>query len=181
MLKQLTNKLEYLFDNDLHFNLALEPSVVDAKKNFILTENTSHLKNLSYIYNGEINPQNIESLFAQISCFFEINFLMFREKTGAKFKVGLTTLYGKKITNLEGWPGLSLPNVPLYTVCRTGGISLLRKFELQDLDAEKKMTAYLLPLSPRCTFVAVTNQADPWSKIKIETLQETLMKINFNI
>jgi hypothetical protein len=181
MFKQLTSKLEYLFENDSHFNLALEPSVADARKNFVLTENLSQLRNLSYVFNNEINARNIESLFAQIACFFEINFLMVREKPVSKFKVCMTTLFGKKINNLEGWPAMSLPEGSLYTVYRTGGHALLRKFGLQDLDADKKMTAFLLPVTSRCTFVFVTKVADPWSKVKIETLQDTLMKINFNL
>jgi hypothetical protein len=181
MFKQLTTKLEYLFENDTHFNLALEPSVADAKKNFVLTEDLPQLRNLSYVFNNEINSQNIESLFAQLACFFEINFLMAREKPESRFKVCLTTLFGKKINNLEGWPSMSLPEGKLYTVYRTGGHSLLKKFSLQDLDADKKMTAFLLPVTSRFTFVFLTKVAEPWSKVKIETLQDTLMKINFNL
>jgi len=181
MFKQLSSKIEFLFENDLHFNLAQEPSVVEARKNFVLTENISHLKNLSYVYNGEINPQNIESLFAQLSCFFEINLLATRDKPTDRFKICLTTLFGKKINNLEGWPSLSLPAGNLYTVYRTGGYSLLKKLSLQDLDSEKKMTAFLLPISNRCTLILITKVAEPWSRIKIETLQDTLMKINFNL
>ncbi len=181
MFKQLSSKIEYLFDNDLHFNLAQEPSVVEARKNFVLTENISHLKNLSYIYNGEINSQSIESLFAQLACFFEVNILATKSTQNNKFKICLTTLFGKKINNLEGWPSLSLPPGKLYSVYRTGGYALLKKLGLQDLDADKKMTAFLLPLTPNCTLILVTKVAEPWSRIKIETLQDTLMKINFNI
>ena len=181
MFKHLTSKIEYLFDNDQHFNLALEPSVVEAKKNFVLTDNLSHLQNLSYIYNGEINSQNIESIFDQISCFFEINMLMIRDNTGGKFRVALTTLFGKRINNFESWPVLSLPEGTLYKVYRTGGYAMLNKFGLKDLDPEKTMTAFLLPLTPRCTFIAISRVAEPWSKLKIETLQDTLMKINFNL
>lgn len=181
MFKQLSSKIEYLFDNDLHFNLAQEPSVVEAKKNFVLTENISHLKNLSYVYNSEISAQNIENLFTQLACFFEINVLASREKASDKFKIRLTTLFGKKINNLEGWPSLSLPNGAICSVYKTGGFALLNKLGLQDLDPEKKMTAFLLPLSPRCTLILVTKVAEPWSRLKIETLQDTLLKINFNL
>lgn len=181
MFKQLSSKIEYLFDNDLHFNLAQEPSVVEARKNFVLTENISHLKNLSYVYNGEINSQNIESLFAQLSCFFEVNLLVTRPKPEERYKICLTTLFGKKIDNLEGWPTLSLPEGKLYTVYRTGGFALLKKLGLQDLDSEKKMTAFLIPLTPRCTLILFTKVAEPWSRLKVETLQDTLMKINFNL
>jgi hypothetical protein len=179
MFKQLTKKLEYLFDNDTQFNLALEPSLVEARSRFVLTENVSHLQNLSYVYNSEVTQENMENLFAQIACYFEVNFLMCKDKTN--YKTRFATLYGKKINNLDSWTHLTLPEVPLYKVYKTQAYALLKKFGLKDLDESKKMTSFLFHLTPSCTLVVMTEVAEPWSKLKIETLQQTLMKISFNL
>ena len=181
MLKQLTRKLEHLFDHDSNLNLVQEPSLVEARRLFNLTENISHLENLSFIYNSEVDQKNIEALFSQISCYFELNFLLVKQKKTAKHKAAQSILYAKKINNLESWPALSLPAIPLFKVFKTSAYPLLKKFHLQDLDQDKKMSAYLLRLSSDCTLLLVTEVAEPWTKIKIESLQNTLMKINFNL
>ncbi|MGZ3690133.1 MAG: hypothetical protein ACXVAX_01435 [Pseudobdellovibrio sp.] len=185
MFKKLTFKLEKIFDHDSSQNLALEHSINEARSEFEITENLAHLNNLSYVYNFEVNAQNIETLFTQIACYFEINFLLFRPKTNQglskKFKTKNAILYGRNINNIEVWPLISLPNVPLYKVFKTNSHAILKKIQLQDLDREKKMFCYLLKLSDDCVLVLATQTAEPWAKLRIETLQSTLMKINFNL
>ena len=181
MLKHLRNKLENLFDHDANASLALEASVLEAQRQFTPTENTAHLQNLSYIYNSEVNTNNIESLFTQLACYFEMNFLLVKPDAKQKYKTKYASLFGKKINNAESWPSVNLPAISLFTIYKTPAQSFLKKFHLQELDASKKMFAYLVALSPNCTLILVSKQAEPWSKIRIETLQQTLMKINFNL
>lgn len=181
MLKQLSSKLENLFDHDANISLALEASVIEAQKQFTPTENTAHLQNLSYIYNSEVNTANIQSLFTQLACYFEMNFLLIRADTKQKHKTIHATLFGKEINNTDSWPAVNLPDISLFTVYKTPAQSFLKKFHLNELDTDKKMFAYLLALTPNCTLILVSKQAEPWSKIRIETLQQTLMKINFNL
>ena len=180
MLKKLSIKIESLFDHDNHNSLAQEHLITEARHKFEITDNLAHLENLSYVFNFEVKDEDIENLFSQISCYFEINFLLYKQ-SNKKYKPRASVLYGKKINTIESWPIVSLPQVPIFKVYKTNAHQLLKKFFLQELDPQNKMFCYLLKLSEECVLVLATQTAEPWAKLRIETLQNTLMKINFDL
>jgi hypothetical protein len=124
-----------------------------------------------------------------LSCFFEMSFVFKKpvliganqQRRSLDFQADYVCLYGQKITSAYLQVPVKLPKANFYKVLKTKAYSFLRKFKLQDLDSEKKMNCYLIRISENVTFVFVTNMADPWAKVKIETLQQTLMRINFNL
>jgi hypothetical protein len=189
MFKKITATLENLLDHDSNQNFVNELGLLDARKNYLASENLNELENLSYAHSFEVNDENLNILMDSLSCFFEMSFVFKKPlpiratnlRRSSDFQADYVCLFGQKITSVHLQAPAKLPKTDLYKVLKTNAHSFLRKFKLQDLDSEKKMSCYLIRISENVTFVFVTNMADPWAKVKIETLQQTLMRINFNI
>ena len=189
MFKKITATLENLLDQETNQNFVNELGLHEARKKYLASENLNELENLSYAYSNEVNSQNLTLLMDTLSCFFEMSFV-FRKPTAlssttarrlSEYQADYVCLFGQKITSTQVQIPAKLPKADLYKVLKTKAHSFLKKFKLQDLDAEKKMSCYLIRISDDVTFVFVNNMADPWAKVKIETLQQTLMRINFNL
>ena len=189
MFKKITATLENLLDHETNQNFVNELGLHEARKNYLSSENLNELENLSYAYSSEVNSENLTILMDTLSCFFEMSFVFKKPvllnttalRRSPDYQADYVCLFGQKITSAHLQVPAKLPKADLYKVLKTKAHSFLKKFKLQDLDSDKKMSCYLIRISENVTFVFVTNMADPWAKIKIETLQQTLMRINFNL
>lgn len=182
MLKKLSTKLEVLFDQSVHAQIPepQEKKATAAVKNIptqdlVINDNNS-LKNLSYIYNGEVNQSQLSHLFSQICAHFEAGFLF--EKNGAKSKIIDCYMMTKQIPDIANFSEIRLPQTQILKVLKMPGSSFLRKFNLQHLDLGEKTECYLIHLSPRHAIALISSLAEPWISVKLETLQQTLMKIS---
>ncbi|MFZ3229744.1 MAG: hypothetical protein WA160_06040 [Pseudobdellovibrio sp.] len=172
MIKKWNDKLEKIF-NSTNQDLAL----LESSQNFELNSDNLYLENLSYIYTNPIRPQNIQSLFSQLSPFFEIGFLLEKQKSyhtpTQMFAFGqLSNIAEKNIL-------LKLPATSVYTIVRTSAVGILKKMNFAFLNSQNKMSAFVISVSPSLSILVVTKIADPWLKLRLESLQKTLMKVNF--
>lgn len=182
MFKSVTSKLEWLFDHDSGQNPILDHALMEAKKKFTAIENNKHLANLSYVFSGEVDRENISHLTAQIGCYFEMVFLCKRkDELKSKYHVTETVLYNKKTNVAESAGPFRLPKTPIFRVFRTTSYGFLSRLNLAELDPERKLKIYTLRLNENYSLVLACKTAEPWAKLKIETLQNSLMKINFNL
>lgn len=189
MFKKITATLENLLDHESNQNFVNELGLHEARRSYLSSENLNELENLSYAYSFEVNAENLNTLMDTLSCFFEMSFVFKKPaligatqlRRSVDFQADYVCLFGQKITSAHLQVPAKLPKADLYKVLKTKAYSFLKKFKLQDLDSEKKMSCYLIHISENVTFVFVTKMADPWAKVKIETLQQTLMRINFNL
>jgi hypothetical protein len=189
MFKKITATLENLLDQETNQNFVNELGLQESRRKYLASENLNELENLSYAYSHEVNSENLNMLMDTLSCFFEMSFVfkkpLLMNTTSLRrltdYRAEYVSLFGQKIISNHLQVPAKLPKADLYKVLKTKAHSFLRKFKLQDLDSDKKMSCYLIRISENVTLVFVTDMADPWAKVKIETLQQTLMRINFNL
>jgi hypothetical protein len=190
VLKKFVVSLEKLLDYESTNENIFQSSTSELKNTFHISDNLNEIENLSYAFQERpVDSTNIERLVEKISCFFEIVFLVDLNSSKTSDNKSLTAsssqtlelvyIYGKKTNPINKGTGTVIPNVPVYKVFKTSAFRFLEKFQIQSLDQNKKMNCYLIRVSKKYAFVLVGQLAEPWSKIRVETLQNALMKINF--
>lgn len=180
MFKKMNSKLEALFEQKPDILANPEYNLNETQKTFQILNNNQLIENLSYVFEGEVTQKNLEPLFLQLSSYFEIGFLM-QKINKTDYKMQSAFVYAKKINNTKEYRSIRLPVTPVFHILKTPASSFLKKFNMQTLDPSNKMDAYLLAISPTQSIVLITLMAEPWAGLKIQTLQNTLMKINFNL
>ncbi|MEK6627952.1 MAG: hypothetical protein AABY53_04950 [Bdellovibrionota bacterium] len=185
MFKKINAKIEDLFDqpeSNLQNTLKdLGPVATSVQNNFQSLNNNKMLENLSYIFSSEVNSKNLTNLFLQLSSYFEIGFLLQKDQDKGSSAVIASFVFGKNIEIAEGFKTINLPNPGICNVVKSSAHQILTYFNIENLDPENKMMSYLIPLSTHHSIVVMTETAEPWANLKIESLQKMLMKINFNL
>ena len=179
MLKKINTTLEELFTPTI-VDTHMKQSSIEIRKDFLLDNNKS-LENLSYIFSNEINHNNLTSLFSQLACYFEVGFLLQKNENLDNYSIKDIFSFSQRINITQKLKEIKLPTTPIFTILTTNTTSLLNHFELRDLDPDEKMNSFLIPLSSHYTIIMITQTAEPWLRLKMESLQKTLMKINFII
>ncbi len=174
MLKKLNAKLENLFDENSTPHFLTDPGLIAARKNYQGVDNAQLLENLSYIFSEEVDATTLPNLFSQLCSHFEIGYL----QANASQKI---TLYGKPWPLVASTRQMKLPLTPLFKVFKTSGELVLAHFKIEELDPAKKMQSYLVRIADGHYFIFVSATAEPWARLRLEALQNTLMKINFNL
>lgn len=174
MLKKLNLKLENLFDENSTPHFLTDPGLIAARKNFQAVGDAHLLENLSYIFSEEVDSTMLQNLFSQLCSYFEIGYLQSNDKQNI-------TLFGEPWALVASTAILKLPDTPLFKVFKTNGAMVLSHFQIEELDPAKKMQAYMVRIANGHYFVFVSATAEPWARLRIEALQNTLMKINFNL
>ena len=174
MLKKINAKLESLFDENSAPHFLTDPSLISARKNFQAVDNNHLLENLSYVFSDELNAEKLPTLFAQLCSHFEIGYM----QTADAQQV---TLFGKPWALVASTSFLKLPEIPLFKIFKTDGALVLKHFKITELDPGRRMQSFLIRFSDRHYFIFLTATAEPWIGLRIEALQNTLMKINFNL
>jgi hypothetical protein len=173
MIKKLNTQIEKLFDQS---NQAM--GFEELKKKFLLSENNSEIDNLSYIFTKHVNKQDLQLLFTQLSSFFEVGFLF--EKSGSPvYQAVQVFAFSKQMQNLDGLKLITLPQPEIFKILSTDSKSFLNFFKLSELDRENKFESFLIRLSERHSIVLMSSLAEPWLKIRLESLQKALLKIHF--
>lgn len=172
MIKKWNETLEKIFEsNNQDLNL------IESSQNFELNPDNSYLENLSYVYNNTVEKNNLPSLFSQLSPYFEIGFLL--EKQDRSHTTTHMFAYGNLIDLKKKSTTLSLPNSTVFTVLKTSAPAILKKMNMNFLNPQNKLNAFVISVSPQYSFLVFTKLADPWLKLRLESLQSTLMKIYF--
>jgi hypothetical protein len=180
MFKKINSKLENLFDqNQSGFVNAEAPVSIEANSSFQPENNNQMLENLSYVFSGDVTSENLVHLFSQLSPYFEAGILLQKDTKTLAYKTKEAFVHSKKINSVENFKLIKLPQTTLFKILKSPAYGLLQRFNMQSIDNEKKMTSYLIPLPSGYTIVVISKVAEPWARLKIESLQKTLMKINF--
>lgn len=181
ILKKLNSKLEQLFDQDPHHNWLIEQGFLEAQKSFVPESTLNTLNHLSYVYNSEVNAENVHNFLTQLACHFDGALLLQAAPGESAFRVSRAILFGKPVSESIKWPLVKWPAFKLYQVYKTQATGLFKKLHLTALAENKKATAYLIKTSDTSLLIVFTTQAEPWAQLKMSSLQHTLMKINFNL
>lgn len=180
MLKKINSHLESLFDGSSEIAI-VEEKKISTKKDFQLVENHKLIENLSYVFTGEITAKNITNLFTQLSAYFEIGFLLKLNELTGQHRPIQAFAFQQNLTLPTSLRAIRLPESAIFTVLISNGNNMLRHFGLTNLDPQKKMNSYLIHLSDDYSFIFISAIAEPWASLRVETLQKTLMKINFSL
>lgn len=179
MIKKINQKIEKLFESSSDI-FALH----ELKSNFLLEENIQLISNMSYAYQKAVRQDEFLYLFSQLSCFFEVG-LCFKKMSNNfnanKYNAIQMFAYGKQFTNLDNLPEVVFPQTTLFNILSTNSRSFLKKMNLQNLDMNNNLQAYLISISSEFSILLFTEYAEPWAKLRFEKLQSTLMKINFEL
>ncbi len=175
MLKKINTKLEHIFDDNSFHLHEIENKHLYAKKETVIVDNIRLLENISYIFSSEIKKEQLPALIEKISIFFEACFL-FEKKIDNSYAVSEAFYYTEHI---KCDAKLKLPQGNICSILKTASLPLLKKMNLEIIDRESKLNAYLVHLSSEVALIVFCQSAEPWAKLKIEKLQETLYKINF--
>lgn len=179
MLKKINSKIEDLFDQKSD---TLESHNINYPDNEIqLIQNNKMLENLSYVFSSEVNSKNIANIFSQLSSYFEIGFLIKKNNTKNQYEVVQGFMYQQQLEETELLNLIQHPQAPLFHVLKTDGTGLLKHLGISSNKTSEKISSFLIPISTRYSLIFLTEIAEPWAGLKIETLQKTLMKINFSL
>lgn len=181
MFKKINTKLENIFDQKAQAVYQSSQILTETQKNFQIVDNNHVLENLSFVFSNEINRDNLSNLFSQLSSYFEIGFLMHKKEKPNLYVVNEAFIFSKKIESIENLKPIKLPTPKIYKILSSKACLFLKHYNMGHLDSCDKMTSYLIPVSETYTIVMITQTAEPWAKLKIESLNKTLMKINFSL
>lgn len=172
MLKRWNEKLEKIFETNNH-----DLSLIESQKTFELNADNSSIEHLSYIYNFQLEKNNIHAVFTQLSSFFEVGFLFERQNRIHCAINGFA--FGQPINLMQKTLLLKLPKASLFNIVKTSAAAVLKKLNYGFLDVNKKMQSYTICVSDTYSILVATEMAEPWIKLRLEALQKTMMKINF--
>lgn len=177
MLKNLTKKFEQLFEDPLDHKQQAH-SLDEIRKAFIPSEDNHQIENLSYVFSKPVQKKELPLLFSHLSSFFEIGFL-FEKSYSGKYHAMQMFAYSYQMKKLDGLPLMQLPQPDLFKVLQTNSKNFLAKLKLSDYDETERLGAFLIRISQTETLVLLSSLADPWAKVRLESLQNALMKIQF--
>lgn len=152
-------------------------TLIENSRTFELNPDNRYLENLSYVYTSNLEKNNVQAIFTQLSPFFELGFLLEKQKNVYTpthvFAYGnISNIADKKIL-------LKLPKTDVFVVVRAAATAILKKVNYDFLNRDKKMSAFVITISPNYSVLVATKLAEPWLKLRLESLQKTLMKISF--
>ena len=87
--------------------------------------------------------------------------------------------YGQPVDLANKLLILKFPVSPLFHIVKTPASSILKKLNYEFLNPQKKMSGFMISVSATYSILVATEMAEPWIKLRLETLQKTLMKIYF--
>lgn len=172
MIKKWNDKLEKMFESTNQ-----DLTLIENSQKFDLNPDNTYLENLSYIYTSSVESQNIEAIFSQLSPFFELGFLLEKQKNA--YTPTHTFAFGALSNLAERNLLLKLPKTDIFVIVRASATAMLKKLGFGFLNNDKKMSVFVIAISPNYSIVVATKLAEPWLKLRLESLQKTLMKINF--
>lgn len=182
MLRRISFTLEKLFDQAAPPPATGEPLSPPATRDFQITASNIPLENLSYVFSQDkLSPSDLRHLFSQLSSYFEGGLLLRRETAAGTYRPVQAFRQGRELPLAELNPQpLRVPPATAFTVLKTPAAPMLRHFRLQ-LPEDGRLQGYAISLTSRDCLLLFSGQAEPWASLRIESLQKTLMKINFSV
>ncbi len=175
MNKKWNNSFEKTFEKIFETNTQ-DLTLLESQQTFELNLENHSLENLSYIH-SQPNQIDIVKIFSQLSSFFELGFLFEKQKNNFAAIQGFA--FGQNISLGEKNILLNLPEINLYSLFKTNASSILKKMNFSFINKNKKMNAFVIKVSTQHSILVFTELAEPWLKLRLESLQKTLMKISF--
>jgi len=167
MNAKILTKFESLFENDDPFsNLKI---VNEYQKKFAVETNNQLLESVYF----EPSQDQWTILFSRLNLFFELGFHVINNNIISYFYLG--ECFNKQNQKMK----FKIPQSSFFNVLKTDGISLLRKMNLQDIHKAKKMSALLIRLDQNNTFILFTDLAEPWLKLRCESLHRCLLNHDY--
>ncbi len=171
MIKKWNDSFEKIFETNTQ-----DLNLLECQKTFHLNFENHSLENLSYIHT-RIHQANITTVFSQLSSFFEIGFLFEKQKRNFGAIQGFA--FGQTLQLDEKNIFLNLPPTSLYAIAKTPAMAILKKMNYDFLNQQKKMNAFVITVSSQHSVLVFSELAEPWLRLRLESLQKTLMKISF--
>ncbi len=172
MKNTLTQKIENLFEQS---NLQTTPSPANItldklQLQYESMDNNSLLENISYLATTMNSPlENWNLFFTRLIPFFEIGFLFSDSVLKNQF------LYGKEINCKNKMAQLKMPKSDLFQILKTDPKSFLIKFGLSNILFAEKMNCFYVRIEENINLVLISNKAEPWLKLKMDSLQKALI------
>lgn len=171
MNKKWNDTFEKIFETNTQ-----DLTLLENQQHFELNSENHYLENLSYIH-CQTDHINIVRIFSQLSSFFEIGFLFEQQKD--LFVAAQGFAFGQILNLGEKNILIKFPKMDLYAMLKTNASAMLKKMTYGFLNKNKKMNGFVIKISTRHSVLVFTELAEPWLKLRLESLQKTLMKISF--
>lgn len=171
MNKKWNDTFEKIFETNTQ-----DLTLLESQQSFELNSENHSLENLSYIH-CQTDQVNIVRIFSQLSSFFELGFLF--EKKKDIFSATQGFAFGQVLNLGEKNILIKFPKMDLYSLFKTNASAILKKMNYGFLNKSKKMNAFVIKISSQHSVLVFTELAEPWLKVRLESLQKTLMKISF--
>ncbi len=171
MNKKWNDTFEKIFETNTQ-----DLTLLESQRTFELNSENHSLENLSYIH-SQADQINIIRIFSQLSSFFELGFLFEKQKNNFAAIQGFA--FGQNISLGEKNILINFPEIDLYSLFKTNASSILKKMNYGFINKNKKMNAFVIKISQQHSILVFTELAEPWLKLRLESLQKTLMKISF--
>ena len=177
MNSNLSKKVENLFEQSNQIQLMSEEVKLDkAQKSFQTEDRFQFLENLShgqYILDEQLKTQ---IFFDRLIPFFEAGFLF--KKQGANSEIQKHFILGKSYKKQNHSASMRLPSSPLLKILRSDSSSLLKKLGLAHVFESDKCKGFYILLSNDYGLILITQQAEPWLQLKMESLQKALIQFS---
>ena len=171
MNKKWNDTFEKIFESSTQ-----DLTLLESQKTFELNLENHSLENLSYIH-SQPDQINIVRIFSQLSSFFELGFLFQKQKNTFAAIQGFA--FSQNINLGEKNILINFPEIDLYSLFKTNASGILKKMNYGFINENKKMNAFVIKVSHQYSILVFTELAEPWLKLRLESLQKTLMKISF--
>lgn len=181
MFKKLNDKINLSFEK-LFFNTenSTNSTFEEIKKNFELNYDNLPIQNLSYIFSSQVNYEKTKLLFSQLSSFFEVGLLLKRaQNQNSMYEIDEIFAFSQIATQIKNQDLIRLPQTSTQSILKTSARSILKKYHLEFFDEDNDLSAFLIHLNKDNSLILMSSLAEPWLQLRIETLKNSLMKIDF--
>ena len=102
------------------------------------------------------------------------------KKNGTNLEIQKHFILGKSYKTQNPPARLSLPLNAPFNILKSDSHSVIRKFGLAEVFDHNKCNTFYFRISNDYSIILLTEQAEPWLKIKMESLQKALISFSCN-
>lgn len=178
MRNSILKKIENLFEPEMIFE---QFAFLSEKNNFEVEDNFKLIENIGYFnqykkYELSLISQNLldqnvnwNIYFSQLSPFFEFGLLFKNDQINQAFYAGQS--HSCSVAQIK----IQLPQSPLFNVYKTDSKSFLKKIKIDTFFDTTKSVCHFVRVQSDISFVLLSQKAEPWNKLQIESLQKSLI------
>ncbi len=161
--------LQKKIENLLHEDLGAKDSDIEKMKNiFSVSQDDVFIRALSHEL-PEDEEDRLVTLFSRLSSFFEVGIFCVDSAPAIAFIYGQFKSLSEKST-------ISLPVVGPSRSLRTQNDSLWENLSVFKWIKDERMTALLVQLDHKHSFILFSKLADPWLKIHFDKVHHEILK-----